>query len=252
MKEIWKGVPDYEGLYKVSNLGNIVSLNGYGHGIIRPLKIRICKAGYCRVTLSKNKQKQFTSVHVLVAKAFIPNPENKPQVNHIDGDKMNNTVENLEWVTCKENINHAIRTGLREKISYKPPKGDANKSSKPIVQYDLNGNFVKRWECQSDAARFYKCDTSRLVNCAKGREPSAKGFIWRYVELPIQKRIFVPFNGKAPHKIIKKSSDGVVLGEWKSFREAAHAVGCCTASVYGWCSKTHIAKDGSIWDCVYI
>lgn len=102
MQEIWKEVKDYEGLYSVSNTGKVYShkrnkllsatTTGWSHG------------GYCVVCLSKNGKQKMKYAHRLVAEAFIPNPENKPEVNHIDHDNHNNLVTNLEWVTHDENI----------------------------------------------------------------------------------------------------------------------------------------------------
>lgn len=123
MIEIWKDIEDYEGLYKVSNLGRVKRLertdsNG------RTLKEMIMKTNkngdekkgyYERVYLSKDGIKKQMRVHRLVAQSFIPNPDNKQQVNHIDGNKLNNNVNNLEWVTGSENLKHAIDIGL-----YKP------------------------------------------------------------------------------------------------------------------------------------
>lgn len=252
MKEIWKDVVGYEGLYRVSNKGNIISLNAYHHGLIRPLKPRVNKCGYHTVSLRHNGKSIFTSVHIIVAKAFIPNPDNKPQVNHIDGNKSNNTVNNLEWVTSKENINHAINTGLRGRLTYIVPSGAANKNSKPIIQYDKNGDFVKKWDCQSDAARFYNCHPSRIINCAKGRDRSCKGFIWRYFDDPIPLKIEVPFNSKAPHKIVQKSPDGTIINEWNTYRAAAKEIGCNMSSVYCWCQGTQKPKNDYIWECVYL
>jgi hypothetical protein len=106
-KEIWKDVKGYEGLYQVSNLGRIKS-------IIRKGKILSNKSHrYISVIFYKNKLRKNIRVHRLVAGAFIPNPENKPQVNHIDGNKKNNNVNNLEWNTQLENIRHAYRTGIK-------------------------------------------------------------------------------------------------------------------------------------------
>lgn len=134
MKEIWKAIPDYEGIYEISNLGRIKVLN---HVVIRKdgkpytVKEKIVKShvvkGYDQATLIYNGKKEFIGVHRLVAMAFISNPLNKPEVNHQDGNKHNNTVENLEWVTSAENIQHAFKHGLRV-----PTKGNAKLSIQQV------------------------------------------------------------------------------------------------------------------------
>lgn len=111
MQEIWKDVVGYEGLYKISNLGNIISARrNYNKGCkyLTPFE----NDGYDRVTLVVNYKRKNYLVHRLVAEAFIPNVEQKEVVNHIDGNKKNNTVDNLEWVTKQENTFHAINTGV--------------------------------------------------------------------------------------------------------------------------------------------
>lgn len=115
-KEIWKDVVGYEGLYQVSNLGRIKS--GYKPII---LQSGVCR-GYLIVNLYKNKKGLSRKVHRLVAQAFIPNPENKPTVNHKDGNKQNNCVDNLEWATVKEQNIHANKTGLMENAKKKESK----------------------------------------------------------------------------------------------------------------------------------
>ena len=116
--EIWKDVQGYEGLYQVSNLGRVKSLgrnvkkpllkSGYCWQEERILKPHKTKYGYLNVRLCKDSRTKDFQIHRLVAIAFIPNPENKPQIDHINADKTNNTVNNLRWVTCKENINNPL------------------------------------------------------------------------------------------------------------------------------------------------
>lgn len=118
MKEIWKPIDGFEN-YLISNLGNVKTVNGK----LRKINYGKCKYGY--IELWKNNKGTKYRVHRLVATHFIPNPDNKEQVNHIDGNKKNNTVSNLEWVTCKENIRHAIDNNLSS-IKY----GSKNHSAK--------------------------------------------------------------------------------------------------------------------------
>lgn len=106
--EIWKPIPDYDG-YQVSNFGRVKS---FKQGKIIILKPALAIVGYLFVGLFKKKKKKKIRIHQLVACAFIPNPENKPEVNHRDGNKFNNCVDNLEWVTSSENQRHAVATGL--------------------------------------------------------------------------------------------------------------------------------------------
>ena len=120
--EEWRDIPGYEGLYQVSNLGRIRSLIDKKYDLNekvvkiinreKMLKQNLTKKGYCNVKLYKNGKGETYKIHRLVAETFIPNPENKPQVNHIDGNKQNNCVSNLEWNTNEENFNNAIKINL--------------------------------------------------------------------------------------------------------------------------------------------
>ena len=121
---VWKQIKDFEGLYEVSNTGVIRSVDRYVRntskskrfvkGNIKPQNIRSTTCEYLHVNLWKDNKGTTFSVHRLMAKTFIPNEENKPMVNHIDGNKLNNNASNLEWVTCSENHKHAFKTGLSD------------------------------------------------------------------------------------------------------------------------------------------
>ena len=153
MKEIWKDVVGYEGLYKVSNLGNVFSIPRQGtHSKEKYfLKKNKDRKGYLHVTLFKKCKSFNTGVHRLVAEAFIPNPKNKPQVNHIDGNKENNCVNNLEWVTNEENMQHS-----------------------------LSGDFIKTWYCIKDIERELGFDNRNICACCRHKKNIAYGYIWRY------------------------------------------------------------------------
>lgn len=190
MKKIWKSIDGFEGLYEVSNFGVVRNMkNGY-------MK-KGCpnEKGYLRVFLRKNKKDYTRYLHRLVAQAFIPNPDNKPTVNHKNGNKLDNRVVNLEWATHKEQTFHALKMGLIKKGEESPLykriiteetkkkmkyKRNLNKNifNKKINQYDLNGNFIKTWECINDAIREY--NNKAIQFCCKGRRKTASGYIWKY------------------------------------------------------------------------
>lgn len=151
--EIWKDIAGYEGLYQVSNLGRIKSLerqifmqrhDGMEFWYTRKERIRIPfdNQGYWNICLNKDKAETTYQVHRLVAETFIANPGNKPCVNHIDGDKKNNKVENLEWVTYSENAKHAVKIGLvdKESLIERSTRGSA-KTAKHVVCDDSGEVF---------------------------------------------------------------------------------------------------------------
>ena len=177
--EEWRAIPGYDGLYEVSNYGGVRSLN-YNHtGTTKQLAFKRHKSGYSFVTLCKDKIHKNSSVHILVALAFVPNPLGKHQVNHKDGDRGNNCFDNLEWVTASENIRHSFN--VLGKIS--PAKGRMGKShyaAKPVFQYGLNGEFVKGWDCISDAARDIGCKPCQIINNIQGRNKTCHGYMWRF------------------------------------------------------------------------
>ena len=188
MKEIWKDVENYEGIYQVSNLGQVKSLDRWVNSSIKnnnkvmkkgkKLKKYVdSKTNYEYVKLSIYNKVKKSYIHRLVAQAFIPNPENKPQVNHIDGDKCNNRMNNLEYVSEKENMRHAFDNGL-----VKIKKGRQHHLAKNVYQYDLNDNLVKIWGSSMEAERTLKIAHSSINACCNGKKHynTAGGYKWRY------------------------------------------------------------------------
>lgn len=188
MKETWKDIKGYEGLYQVSNFGNVKSLdhNVINKGIKQLRKGKILKQnintwGYATVFLYKKGIGKRFAIHRLVAITFIKNNENKEEINHIDGNKLNNNILNLEWCTRRENMKHSFSIGL-EKPPMKNKFGKLNTRSKSISQYDLNGNYIRTFESMGEASRYLKNKSAdrSISKCCNGLRKTAYGFIWRF------------------------------------------------------------------------
>jgi hypothetical protein len=179
MEEIWKDIVEYEGYYQVSNLGRVKRLKGSPRTLEdRVLINKTKKTGYKFVCLSVNREFKYKHVHRLVAEAFIPNPNNKLFVNHIDCDKSNNNVSNLEWVTAEENNKHA-----RENIifNYNPKLGIDNPLCKQVAQKNLQGDFIYLWDSLRSISNFYDV-AERAVGKACLKNSVSIGFMWEYIE----------------------------------------------------------------------
>ncbi|KIS22027.1 NUMOD4 domain-containing protein [Clostridium botulinum] len=175
-KENWKDIEGYKGLYQVSNLGRIKSVerkvkNAKGYRIVKSkiLTDRIDKGGYKIIDLRNGKEKKTYKVHRLVALAFIPNPDNKPEVNHKQEDKKDlNCVSNLEWATSKENMNYGTINQRK-----------AKRFSKKVYQYTLDNRLIKIWnstkECKQEGF-----NSSHVADCCRGISKTHKGYRWSY------------------------------------------------------------------------
>lgn len=176
MKEIWKDIAGYEGLYQVSNLGNVRSMNYRGHGITKNLVPKCNNAGRLWVELRKNGSGKCLLVHRLVAMAFIPNPNNYPQINHIDENPKNNRVENLEWCTALYNVRFYNE---RHQDKRHAPRGP-NKNIKPVNQISPEGQVVKTWANSKEVMRELGWSDWSISECCRGNRRSAYGFTWQY------------------------------------------------------------------------
>lgn len=181
MKEIWKDIPNYEGLYQISNFGNVKSLkrkvknkNGYRDIKEKILHNYINKNGYYAVTLRKNCNIEVKLIHRLIAEMFIPNPNNYPCINHKDGNKSNNSINNLEWCSYSYNTKEAFRLGLNKHIDFK--------EKKKISQYDLEGNFIKEWKSIYNASKITGIARSCISKVCNHNRYSAGGYLWRFKE----------------------------------------------------------------------
>lgn len=224
MQEEWSDIIGYEGLYRVSSLGRIESLpRERGHRkttvLVKPVKM---SNGYYKMTLSMGvRNRKLTSIHVLVAKAFIPNPQSLPQVNHVDGDKSNNTVTNLEWVTQSQNMAHKVSKESRSLAL-----------SKKVRQLDLRTlQEVRVWDSVVRAAEATGFNNSSICKAAKSGKPH-RGFLWRYTDrLPGMSRALV------------QEPEGVL---WDSLKKA-HSAGFDTYLIRACANGTRTEHKGSTW-----
>lgn len=186
--EEWKDIKDFEGLYMISNYGRVKSLSRIIHASDRNIhrkdmikKISKNNRGYYIIALFNINMFKRRLVHRLVAEAFIPNPENKPQVNHINPVTKNlcdNRVCNLEWVTSKENSQHSIALGRASK----PPThfGKNHPKHKSIYQINKNGVIENYWNCIADACRTGEYERHSIISSCKNINKTYKGFKWFY------------------------------------------------------------------------
>lgn len=184
IEEIWRDIKGYEGLYKVSNMGRVKSLERtFIDKIGRERYVKECflkpgtdRGGYLRVGLCDGEKRKTFKVHRLVCEAFHENPDNKPQVNHINEIKTDNRSCNLEWATARENSNFGTRN---ERIG----KKSAIAKSKPISQYALDGKLVKTWTSLAEVKRQTGFSQGNISLAANGKRKAAYNFIWKYVEV---------------------------------------------------------------------
>ena len=184
--EIWKDIEKYEGLYQVSNMGRVKSLERFRKGKHNSLvfanekilKGKIDKDGYLEYTLSKDGKLKSYRAHRLVAKAFIPNPNNYPIINHINKIKDDNRAKNLEWCTNQYNTEYSC--------------------AKPILQFTKDGKLVRKWESAVIAEQELGINKVSIRRCCKGykKNKTAGGYIWRYHYKSIWLKNHVPLKDK--------------------------------------------------------
>lgn len=224
-EEIWKDIPGFEGYYQVSTLGKVKSYDRYVNYKNKGLALKKGKflspktsnTGYLEVTLVKNNKYYYKRVHRLVADTFLPNPNNYPYINHINENKKDNNVENLEWCTAKQNAEayHTTRT--------------------LIYQYTLEGDLVKTWNSITKAAEALGGDKTGVQHCCFGKIKTYYNFIWTYSPLTkheLQKRT----ENETLVKVQQLDINNNVINTYNSMTEAAYAVGCNPSAISMACS----------------
>lgn len=172
MRELWRNVKGFEELLIVSNLGNVKRLgwvNKAGNFVVeKDKKISTHKTGYRYIVINYEGNQKFLLVHRLVAEAFLPNPDNLPEVNHKDLNKSNNSINNLEWCSRQENVDHALANGV------------GGLPKKPIVAIDIEGNETT-YESANACARAIDGFSTNVTKCLKGKARTYKGYTFKYV-----------------------------------------------------------------------
>ena len=190
MKEEWRDIKGYEGLYQISNLGRVKSLRN-NHGQFREKILKTCsnKLGYSYINLYKEGKNKKCLVHRLVALHFIPNPNNYKEINHKDENKQNNRVENLEWCTAEYNSNYGTRI-LRmikaQKGQNRPSVRGSNSTRARKVQCVTTG---KKFNCITEAAKYYYVERRSITSCCQGKRKSSgkhpvtgEKLVWKYID----------------------------------------------------------------------
>lgn len=195
--EKWKDIKGYEGLYQISSLGRIKCLEQHKKmyqykanrmvDMVKKERVMNLKSNqrYIIVNLSNNSESKAYLVHRLVAEAFIPNPENKPQVNHIDGNKHNNRVENLEWTTASENNKHAwdnkLKIATQKQIENCRNIGKyGKKRDRKVKQYSIDGTLIKEWNSFTEIYKTLNYCWGTIGKCCRHQQKTAYGYKWEY------------------------------------------------------------------------
>lgn len=254
--EVWRPVVGWEGLYEVSSHGRVRSVEcdtiRYRNGKPTPYhkrqqlrKQKSTANGYMLVVLHRDSVEKTCLVHRLVAEAFIPNPDNLPEINHKDQDKKNNQTDNLEWCTRKYNMNYGdAHERQRDAVSH------------PIEQLTMDGQHVAYFRSVKElerlsGGRYYERDIRRVAQSKTTRHSSVYGFRWRFVEktdnLTYCTEPFEPKNIKSNRRLEQLTMDGRHVAYYKSATEAAKEVGCPFSCIYQATKRISRSSHGYRW-----
>lgn len=239
MEEIWRPVKDYEGYYEVSNMGNVRSIDRVverGKGFTRrKSKILTTRkiGGYICVGLTKKGIQKQKRVHRLIAQAFIPNPENKPCIDHINTIKTDNRIENLKWVTYKENAQNPITAARCRSNTYTKEvikkaletkkRNQKKRAPKTVYQFDKKGNFIAEYYSGAEASRITGIDHGGIIDACNGKAKTAGGYFWGYDKDKIEIKE-LPVTGNA-RKMVVFDKNWNIIKEFGSIADASRFTG---------------------------
>lgn len=235
--EIWQDIQGYENRYQISNFGNIKSIHTYKNGTKKEIYLNpSTRGGYKYVKLCKNSKGKEYAVHRLVAKYFIPNPDNLPQVNHKDYNRSNNIVDNLEWCTLEYNVLYS-----KDNIAF------AVKQShhKNIYQYDNRGNLVKIWNLIMDIFRELGLNQRQISDCCNGKVKTCGGYVWSYVPLTIDIILKKQLRHQKP--VLQYTKNGEFISEYDSGKIASLITDIDAGHISDVCRGRRMSAGGYFW-----
>lgn len=238
MNEEWKDIEGFEGMYQVSNLGNVrsverlVNYKNIGKALksSKTLIPKKTKAGYYELILSNGNIRKCVRIHRLVAEAFIANPNNYPVINHINGVKTDNRVENLEWCTVQYNTQDYYSKTIR------------------VYQYSLNGELLKIWDSVTNAAESCDGDKTGVQHCCCNELKTYKGFIWSYIPLNSEECVKRNINKKI-RKVGLFDDNNNLIQSFLSMKEAS-TYAKCNPSFISMCCKGIRKSNLGTWKII--
>ena len=188
--EKWKEIPGYDGKYEISTLGNVRCINYKKTGVCKVMKMQLSKHNYYMITLRQGGKNVNRSIHRLVGITWIPNPNNLPEIDHINSDPSDNRVENLRWCTKEENLHNPKTLKKKREVCHKPysrnPLTEEKRRqislavSKPVIQMSIFGKDIREFKSIIQAGKETKAHPSAINKCCRGKAKSAGGYKWRY------------------------------------------------------------------------